>query len=66
MHGHEPCANLIELGGEGAAALRPTSSDDRTASPGGHALTEAMLLGALPVVRLICPLHGGTSDIVLD
>jgi hypothetical protein len=43
--------------GENLAALASARCDDRPTALGRHANAEAVRLGALPVVRLVCTLH---------
>src|SRR5690349_2001876 len=47
------------LGREPLAALEPPSLDHRAAGAVGHAVAEAVALGAATVVRLVGALHGG-------
>jgi len=50
------CAAGSTSGGELGAALAAAGSEDRAASAGAHAKTEAVGLGTTPVVRLEGPL----------
>lgn len=52
-----PRTGLRRARGENLAALPPACCNDRSATTGRHANAEAVRLGALPVVRLICALH---------
>ena len=51
---------------EADAALGTTASQDLAAIAGGHALTEAMDLGALALLWLIGTNHAGTPPILVD
>ena len=48
---------LCYLDGELVTALGTTTSEHGTAALGGHTSTEAVALGALPLIRLIRTLH---------
>ena len=52
--------------GEADAALGTTASQDLAAIAGGHALTEAMDLGTLALLRLIGTNHAGTPPVLND
>lgn len=49
--------SLCRARAQNLAAFAAASCKDRAAGPCGHPLTEAMRLGALPVIRLVRTLH---------
>jgi hypothetical protein len=57
MRGRCHAARSARSGGQVGAALQATRLDYGPPCPGGHAVTEAVLLGSLPGVGLVRPLH---------